>query len=136
MHGSLFSPLWHRVSALRPRLRSGVRVQRQKYRGESWYLLVDEASGKQHRINAAAYEFIGRFDGRTTVNELWSLLLERFGEGAPDQDEIVRTLQRLAEAELVQLEGRADIAGLFRRRAERTRRRRPHVNPLAFFTVA
>jgi putative peptide zinc metalloprotease protein len=120
------------VSALRPRLRGGVRVQRQKYRGESWYLLLDEASGKQHRINAAAYEFIGRFDGRSSVNELWSLLLERFGEGAPDQDEIVRTLQRLAEAELVQLEGRADIAGLFRRSAERTRRRRPHVNPLAF----
>jgi putative peptide zinc metalloprotease protein len=43
----------------------------------------------------------------------------------------VRTLQRLAEAELVQLPG-ADIAGLFRRSAERARRRRPLVNPLAF----
>jgi len=128
---SLFSPLWHRVSDLRPRLRGGVRVQRQRYRGETWYLLADEASGKQHRINAAAYEFIGRFDGRASVNELWSLLLERFGESAPDQDEIVRTLQRLAEAELVQLQG-ADIAGLFRRSAERARRRRPLVNPLAF----
>jgi len=119
------------VSDLRPRLRGGVRVQRQRYRGETWYLLADEASGKQHRINAAAYEFIGRFDGRASVNELWSLLLERFGEAAPDQDEIVRTLQRLAEAELVQLQG-ADIAGLFRRSAERARRRRPLVNPLAF----
>jgi putative peptide zinc metalloprotease protein len=66
------------VSDLRPRLRGGVRVQRQRYRGETWYLLADEASGKQHRINAAAYEFIGRFDGRASVNELWSLLLERF----------------------------------------------------------
>jgi len=131
VHASLFSPLWHRVSGLRPRLRGGVRVQRQRYRGETWYLLADEASGKQHRINAAAYEFIGRFDGQASVNELWSLLLERFGESAPDQDEIVRTLQRLAQAELVQLQG-ADIAGLFRRSAERARRRRPLVNPLAF----
>ena len=131
MQTSLFSPLWHRVSGLRPRLRGGVRVQRQRYRGETWYLLADEASGRQHRINAAAYEFIGRFDGRASVNQLWSLLLERFGEAAPDQDEIVRTLQRLAEAELVQLQG-ADIAGLFRRSAERARRRRPLVNPLAF----
>jgi putative peptide zinc metalloprotease protein len=131
VQASLFSPLWHRVSGLRPRLRGGVRVQRQRYRGETWYLLADEASGRQHRINAAAYEFIGRFDGRASVNELWSLLLERFGETAPDQDEIVRTLQRLAEAELVQLEG-TDIAGLFRRSAERARRRRPLVNPLAF----
>ena len=131
MQTSLFSPLWHRVSDLRPRLRGGVRVQRQRYRDETWYLLADEASGKQHRINAAAYEFIGRFDGRASVNELWSLLLERFGEAAPDQDEIVRTLQRLAEAELVQLPG-ANIGGLFRRSAERARRRRPLVNPLAF----
>ena len=131
MQTSLFSPLWHRVSELRPRLRGGVRVQRQRYRDATWYLLADEASGTQHRINAAAYEFIGRFDGRASVNELWSLLLERFGEAAPDQDEIVRTLQRLAEAELVQLPG-ADIGGLFRRSAERARRRRPLVNPLAF----
>jgi putative peptide zinc metalloprotease protein len=129
---SLFSPLWHHVSELRPRLRTGVRVQRQKYRDETWYLLLDEANGKQHRINAPSYEFIGRFDGRTTVNELWSLLLAKFGDRAPGQDEIVRTLQRLAEGELMQLEHGGDIAGLFRRRAERARRRRPLVNPLAF----
>ena len=101
MQASLFSPLWRRVSDLRPRLRGGVRVQRQKYRGETWYLLADEASGRQHRINAAAYEFIGRFDGRASVNQLWSLLLERFGEAAPDQDEIVRTLQRVARERTV-----------------------------------
>ncbi|MDH3319407.1 MAG: hypothetical protein OEO84_06915 [Betaproteobacteria bacterium] len=132
MPESLFSPLWHHVSELRPRLRAGVRVQRQKYRDETWYLLLDEASGKQHRINAPSYEFIGRFDGRATVNQLWSLLLEKFGDRAPGQHEIVRTLQRLAEGELMQLDDGADIAGLFRRRAERARRRRPLVNPLAF----
>ena len=97
MQASLFSPLWHRVSDLRPRLRGGVRVQRQRYRGETWYLLADEASGRQHRINAAAYEFIGRFDGRASVNDLWSLLLERFGEAAPDQDERGPRQDRLHE---------------------------------------
>jgi putative peptide zinc metalloprotease protein len=132
MRESLFSPLWHHVSELRPRLRAGVRVQRQTYRDETWYLLLDEANGRQHRINAPSYEFIGRFDGRATVNRLWSLLLAKFGDRAPGQDEIVRTLQRLAEGELMQLDDAADIAGLFRRRAERARRRRPLVNPLAF----
>jgi putative peptide zinc metalloprotease protein len=129
---SLFSPLWHHVSELRPRLREGVRVQRQKYRDETWYLLVDEANGKQHRVNAPAYEFIGRFDGRSSVNALWSFLLEKFGDAAPGQDDVVRTLQRLAEGELLQLEGAADLPALFRRRAERSRRRRALVNPLAF----
>jgi hypothetical protein len=55
MAESLFSPLWHHVSELRPRLRPGVRVQRQNYRDETWYLLLAEANGKQHRIHAPSY---------------------------------------------------------------------------------
>jgi putative peptide zinc metalloprotease protein len=132
MAESLFSPLWYRVSDLHPRLRAGVRVQRQPYQGETWYLLVDAAGGRQNRINRAAYELIGRFDGRMSVNDVWTLLLEKLGDDAPTQDEVVRILARLSEAELVQFERRADIAGLFRQRAQRVRRRRPWVNPLAF----
>ena len=132
MPESLFSPSWHRVGALRPRLRTGVRVQRQKYRDETWYLLLDEATGKHHRINAPAYEFIGRFDGRASVNDLWNLLLVKFGDAAPGQEEIIRTLQRLAEGELLHFDGDTDIRALFRRKAKRSRRRRAWVNPLAF----
>ncbi|HEX2333186.1 MAG TPA: hypothetical protein VHI32_08440 [Burkholderiales bacterium] len=131
MGESLFSPFWYRVSDLHPRLRAGVRVQRQTYRGEAWYLLIDAASGRQQRINRAAYELIGRFDGRTSVNQAWTLLLEKLGDHAPTQDEVVRIVARLGESELVQLETKPDIEGLFRKRAERSRRRRPWVNPLA-----
>ena len=132
MSESLFSPLWHRVSDLHPRLRAGVRLQRQLYHGEAWYLLIDGASGKQNRINRSAYELIGRFDGRTSVNQVWTRLLEKFGDNAPTQEEVVRILSRLGEGELVQFETTPDIAGLFRQHAERARRRRPWVNPLAF----
>jgi putative peptide zinc metalloprotease protein len=128
---SLFSPFWYRVSDLHPRLRAGVRVQRQIYRGQVWHLLVDAASGRQQRINRSAYELIGRFDGRTSVNQAWTLLLEKLGDNAPTQDEVVRIVARLAESELVQLETKPDLEGLFRKRAERSRRRRPWVNPLA-----
>ena len=132
MGESLFSPLWYRVSDLHPRLRAGVRVQRQIYRGEPWYLLVDGASGRQHRINRSAHELIGRFDGRTSVNRVWTLLLEKLGDQAPTQEEVVRILSRLSEGELVQFETTPDIAGLFRQRAVRARSRRPWVNPLTF----
>jgi putative peptide zinc metalloprotease protein len=128
---SLFSPFWYRVSDLHPRLRSGVRVQRQLYRGQVWYLLIDGASGRQQRINRSAYELIGRFDGRTSVNQAWTLLLEQLGDDAPTQEEVVRIVARLSESELVQLEKKPDIEGLFQKRAERSRRRRPWVNPLA-----
>lgn len=132
MEESLFSADWHRVADLRPRLRAGVRVQRQPYRDEIWHLLLDEASGRQHRINRTAFEFIGRFDGRANVNELWTRLLEKFGDAAPTQDDLLRTLSRLSEGELVQFDRTPDIEGLFRQRATRTRGRRPWVNPLAF----
>ena len=39
MSEALLSPLWYRVDDLRPRLRPHVRVQRQRYRGETWYHL-------------------------------------------------------------------------------------------------
>jgi len=128
---SLFSPFWYRVSDLHPRLRAGVRVQRQIYRDQVWYLLIDAASGRQQRINRSAYELIGRFDGRTSVNQAWTLLLEKLGDNAPAQEEVVRIVARLSESELVQLETAPDIAGLFQKRTERSRRRRPWVNPLA-----
>jgi len=128
---SLFSPFWYRVSDLHPRLRAGVRVQRQIYRGQVWFLLIDGASGRQQRINRSAYELIGRFDGRTSVNEAWTLLLERLGDNAPTQEEVVRIVARLGESELVQLETKPDIEGLFQKRTQRSRRRRPWVNPLA-----
>ena len=130
MAESLFSPFWYRVSDLHPRLRAGVRVQRQLYRGQVWYLLIDAASGRQQRINRSAYELIGRFDGRTSVNQAWALLLEKLGDHAPTQEEVVRIVARLSESELVQLETKPDIEGLFRKRIERARRRRPWVNPL------
>ncbi|MDP2242163.1 MAG: hypothetical protein Q8K18_18655 [Burkholderiales bacterium] len=132
MAESLFSPLWYRVSDLHPRLRAAVRVQRQIYQGEAWYLLINGTDGRQNRINRPAYELIGRLDGRTSVNQVWTLLLEKFGDDAPTQDEVVRILSRLSEAELVQFETTPDIAGLFRERAKRARNRRPWVNPLAF----
>jgi len=33
---SLLAPDWYRVASMRPRLRDGVRVTRQRVRGETW----------------------------------------------------------------------------------------------------
>ena len=39
MTASLFSAQWYRVARLRPRLRAQVRVQRQQWREQRWYLV-------------------------------------------------------------------------------------------------
>lgn len=102
MTESIFSPLWHKVAGLHPRLRAHVQLERQRLRGETWYLLRDEASGRIHRINASAYAFVGRCDGRRSVAELWDVLRVELGEQMPGQNEILSLLGRLFEGSLLQ----------------------------------
>ena len=65
------------------------------------------------RLNPAAYAFAGRCDGRTTVEEIWRLLLEREGEQAATQDEILRLLAQLSRAGLVQFDTAPNLSLLF-----------------------
>src|SRR5438105_4515838 len=99
MTAALFSPHWYRVSQLRPRLRAQVQVRRQKHRDQVWHQLADAGSGRRHRLNQAAYRFIGRFDGQLTVDETWHGVLLTDGDQALTQDEAIRVLQQLSSAE-------------------------------------
>ncbi len=133
MTASLFSVQWYRVASLRPRLRAQVRVQRQQWRDQCWYLLADAATGRQHRINEASYQFIGRCDGRHTANEIWNALLEVEPDAAPSQDEVLGLLGQLNELELLQSEHAASTDALMQRRdTSRKRRRREMLNPFSF----
>lgn len=133
MTATLFSAQWYRIARLRPRLRPQVRVQRQHWRGERWYLLSDHATGRQHRLSDGAFQFIGRCDGQRTVQEVWNALLEGRPDDAPTQDEVLALLGELDELELLQSERAADANALRQRRDEkRARRRRSLLNPLSF----
>ncbi len=133
MTQSLFSPQWYRVAALHPRLRAQVRVQRQRWRDQLWFLLSDDATGRQHLINDSAYQFIGRCDGQRQVQQVWDAVLADRGEAAPTQDEVIELLAQLDENELLQCEHTPDTESLFRRSGERKKkRRRALINPFAF----
>jgi putative peptide zinc metalloprotease protein len=133
MAESLYSPLWYRVAQFKPKLHLHVRVERQLYRNQTWYLLRDSTSGRHHRVNELGYQFVGRLDGRLSVEQIWNLLAEELGERSPTQDAIVQTLIQLTELELIQPERNPEFADLFRRREERARKRwSSDVNPLAF----
>jgi len=131
MTQSLVSSSWYRVAPLKPSLVGGLRIVRQQVRDQVWRLLVEPATGRQMRLNPAAYSFAGRCDGRTTVEDIWRLLLERDGEQAPTQDEILRLLAQLSRAGLVQFDTAPNLSLLFARRDEdEERTRRAFVNPL------
>ena len=87
--------LWDRVADLRPELAAHVRLIRQRYRGEPWYVLHDQSNGRFLRFNAAAYGLVGRLDGRLSLDEVRRQAIEDLGEAAPDQREAVDILARL-----------------------------------------
>lgn len=133
MSATVFSPLWYRVAGLKPRLRANVRVQRQRYRDDDWYLLVDEATDRVFRLNAGAYAFIGRCDGRQTAQRLWDFLSGESADALPGQDALLRLLARLQEAGLITFDRRPDIGSVFERHQKAERRQRHGgLNPLSF----
>ncbi len=133
MSSSLFSEQWYRVADTKPRLRAQVKVQRQRWRDQLWYILSDDATGRHHRINDAAYQFIGRCDGRQTVQQVWDVVLEALGDSAPTQDEVIDLLAKLYDSELLQFDRTPEVDVLFLRQSERTfSRQKAMINPLSF----
>jgi putative peptide zinc metalloprotease protein len=140
MTPSLFSTQWYRVARVCPRLRAQVQVQRQHWRGQRWYVLSDTGSGRQHRINEAAYQFIGRCDGQRSVHEVWSALLDAQNDTdasaaftAPSQDDVLALLGQLSELDLLQSDRAGNTQALAQRSVERQKkRRRSMLNPFSF----
>ena len=97
-----FSESWYRVSELTPRLHGAVSVQRQHFRGNLWFVVQDPAHCRYFRLSQAAYHFVALLDGRRTVSHVWQICMERFGDGAPTQGEVIQLLCQLHEANLLQ----------------------------------
>jgi putative peptide zinc metalloprotease protein len=128
----LVSSAWHRVAALRASLVPGLRVVRQQVRGQAWHVLVEPGSGRQLRLNPAAYALVGRFDGLATLEELWQRLLAQQRQDAPTQDEVLHLLAQLFRGGMIRFDAAPHLSLLFARRGEDgRRRRRGMMNPLA-----
>ena len=109
------SSSWYRVAALRPRLRSHFRMRRHEYRGRRWYLLEDRISRRSFRFDTRAYQVIGLMNGERSLQRIWDATVERLGESAPSQDEVIQLLSQLHLADAVQCDVTPDIAELLRR---------------------
>ncbi len=114
-----FSESWYRVSNLYPRLHPAVHVRRQLYRGIIWFILQDPANCRYFRVSEAAYHFIAMLDGRRTVSRVWRVCLERFGDAAPTQGEVIQLLCQLHESNLLQGNLAPNAEALFKRYQKR-----------------
>jgi putative peptide zinc metalloprotease protein len=130
---SLYSPSWHHVAELRPRVSAQARFRRHVYRGEIWYVIQNPASGRVHRLTPAAHALVEAMDGTRTTQQVWEAVLAELGDDAPTQDETLWVLGLLYLADVLRCDVPPDTAALFRRAEEREEReRRSKRNPLSF----
>jgi putative peptide zinc metalloprotease protein len=102
MSESLFSTYWYRVANLKPALRDSTVISRHVYRGQTWHVLHNSLNGGNHRFNAAAYNLIAQMDGQRTVQQIWDNAGKLPADVVPAQDEMIRLLGRLHDADLIQ----------------------------------
>lgn len=115
MARSLFSPSWHSVADLRPRLMPQALVHRHVYRGQVWFVVQDRAGGRFHRLSPAAHALVAAMDGRQTVQALWEAANTSTTGDACTQNEVVDLLVQLHGANLLQSDVTPDSAVLFER---------------------
>ncbi len=133
MPSPLLSSVWYRVAQLKPKLRAHARLHRHSYRGETWFLLEDRATGRTHRFTLAARMVISMMDGARSVAQIWDAAHRHLADAAPTQGELIELMGQLYAADLLQTDVTPDIAELFARteREERTRQRQNFSNPMA-----
>lgn len=114
-----FSPHWHRVAPTRPRLRPHVQITRQRYRKRRWHVAHDPASNKFYRLNPVSHELVGLLDGVRTVEEAWNIVVDKHGDGAPTQPEVIQLVSNLYNANLLSIEATPETEQLLRRQRDR-----------------
>jgi putative peptide zinc metalloprotease protein len=118
MSRELTSRHWYRVNTLTPRLHDQVEIHRHDYRGQIWYLLENTTTGRSHRFNPAAYQFIGMLDGERTVQEIYDQVSEKLGEHTPGQEEIIELMSQLYQADLLKVNAKVNTEELFQRQSQ------------------
>jgi putative peptide zinc metalloprotease protein len=120
--GKTFSESWHRVADLRVSLRPTVRVRKQLFRGERWYVLHDPFNNQFFRLRPEAHDFVSHLRPDRTVEEVWDESLDRDPDEAPGQEDVIQLLTQLYFANLLYFETPADSSKLFERYKKRRQR--------------
>ena len=118
-----FSPFWHRVRQLKPRLRPHVQITRQHYRGRRWHVVHDPATNQFYRLNPIAHHLVGLLDGRRTVEQAWTMVLQSHGDEAPTQHEALQLIGQLYSSNLLSVDATPEVEQMLRRGRDRRRKK-------------
>ncbi|MDD5261286.1 MAG: biotin/lipoyl-binding protein [Methylacidiphilales bacterium] len=116
MGAQMFSEAWHRVAASRAQLNPAAEVSRQTFRGEIWYVIRDPFSNRFFRLQSSAWNFLARLRTDRTIDQVWRECLELFPGDSPGQQDVIRLLAQLTEANLMVSDLPPDAGKLYERR--------------------
>ena len=114
-----FSEVWYRVANQSVTLRAHIKIQRQFFRGEKWYVIEDPFNNQFFRIRPSAYDFLARLNSRQTLEETWLECIQQNPDEAPGQEEVIQLLSQLYHANLIHYELPADSQKFFERYKKR-----------------
>ena len=115
MSESFFSSSWYRVAEIKPRLRSHVKIHRHHYRGQLWYVLQDQSSGRFHRFTPASHIVISLMNGQRSMQEIWDMACIALDEDAMTQDQLIQLLSQLHRSDVLQGDVLPDTAEMSQR---------------------
>ena len=133
MSDSLLSSSWYRVAQLKPRRSAHTRFHRHSYRGQRWYVLQNQSTGRCHMLTPSAHLLVGLMDGERSTQEIWDEAARQLGDDCPTQDETIRILGMLYQADSLSCDVSPDTAETFRRteRRDASEKRRRMLQPLS-----
>ena len=114
-----FSEVWYRVANQSVTLRPHIKIQRQFFRGEKWYVIEDPFNNQFFRIRPNAYDFLARLNSKQTLEETWLECIQQNPDEAPGQEEVIQLLSQLYHANLIHYELPADSQKFFERYKKR-----------------
>ena len=100
-YDSTFSESWYRIADLKISLRPTVKITKQLFRGEVWYLIQDPFNNQFFRIRPEAYFFVSRLRRSRTVEEVWAECTELHPDSSPGQQEVLKLLTQLYDANIL-----------------------------------
>lgn len=133
---SRFSESWYQVAHLKVGILPTVRVHKQLYRDQEWYVLLDSCSEKYYRVHEIAYQFIARLHPSKTVEQVWHAFVEAYPEQAPSQDEIIGLLSQLHQMNLLFYRSSARNEFIFERFTKQRRKEKlAHLLAFLYFRI-
>ncbi|WP_027389208.1 hypothetical protein [Chrysiogenes arsenatis] len=131
-----FSESWYQVATLRLGLLPTIRIHKQIYRDQVWYVLQDSCSEKYYRVQEPAYLFLARLTPERTVEELWIAFTEEYPEDAPSQDAVIMLLSQLHQMSLLFFRSQGKSESIFERYAEQRRKEKlSHLLAFLYFRI-